>query len=1469
MRVAMTVRDWGHDTVRDVLLDADADLLVDDLAPLLAGPAPGTGPAHAPHHEVFVRGLRLEPGLPLRSAGLLDGALVELGRTDVPPPAPAGLLEVGVVAGPGSGTIHRIGPGRHTAGRDPSCSVVLTGEGVAPVAAEIRVDARLRVQVRVVDEAAGVTLGGRPLSGLLTPWSTDQQLSCGPTLLEVRATTEPDAALEAAEEGGWLSFNRPPRLDPQVHPTSFRIPARPAPASRSPWPWLTALLPVVLGVVMAVVFRSYLYLAFAVMTPVVVFGNAITSRRQGKRTARQQVQDHEVAVTTIEADVEAARAAERLARRTASPGAAELWSVATGPHSRLWERRPSDTDYLLVRVGTANAPSAVAVEDMREDVEHRRRVPGVLADVPAAFSLPEAGVAGIAGTGGWPQQVARWLVGQVAVLHSPQDVQVYLLTAAAGRDAWAWARWLPHVRPALGQDARMLVGNDAETLGRRVAELVQLITDRRARERDAHRDTRGPDVVVVMDGARRLRVFPGIVTVLRDGPAVGVHSICLDDSEHTLPEECQAVVALRPDRSVVLRRRASDPVQHVRTDEVAGAWFDEVSRALAPLRDLGDDQDGAIPTTARLLDVLRLDPPTAEAVRAGWSEQPRSTRAVVGVSLDGPFALDLVRDGPHALVAGTTGSGKSELLQTLVASLAVANRPDAMNFVLVDYKGGAAFKDCVRLPHTVGMVTDLDANLVERALTSLGAELTRREHLLAGAGAKDIEDYLDLLARRPALEAMPRLLIVIDEFASMARELPDFVTGLVNIAQRGRSLGIHLLLATQRPSGVVSGEIRANTNLRIALRVTDGAESTDVIDSSAAAGIPAAVPGRAYVRLGQSSLVPFQTARVGGRSPAAQTQVRAPFLAELSWGSAGYPPPAAPAPDETSAEVTDLSTLVDVVGAAGAALALPAQHSPWLAPLPSSLLLRSLEDGQGGSAGEDARAETTGGRPPTAPWALVDLPASQEQSPVHLDLSTLGHLFVVGAPRSGRSQVLRTMAASMASRIGSGDLHLFGVDCGNGALLALADLPHTGAVVQRTEKERIVRLFERLGAEVLRRQELLGAAGVADVTEQRQHAVPEDRLPHLVLVLDRWEGFVDAFGDQDAGALVEQVLTFLREGASVGLHLVLAGDRSLLTGRISVLTDDKWVLRLADRSDYGMAGLNPRKVAEHLPPGRAVRAVSGNQAQVALLDADPGAPAQAAAVAAVAAVARERDRGVPAARRPMRIDTLPSRLTFEDAARYPAERGGSPTWALLGVGGDELTGFGADLGTGAPAFLVAGPARSGRSNLLAVMTRSLLEDGCPVVLWCPRRSPLQDLFTDAAGVRATLSGTDVGEDVLAPLLEGDGQRVVLVIDDGELLRDVACKDYLRTYLRGAAGTGRGMVLGGNAADVGGGFSNWQTDVRNYQRGALLSPRNIFDGDLVGVRVPRSAVAAPIAPGRAMVHLGTGTLSTVQVPRVVP
>jgi S-DNA-T family DNA segregation ATPase FtsK/SpoIIIE len=1478
MRIAVTVSDTEKDA-RDFLVDVDPEVSVADVLRRMGadGAAAATG-----DETVSVSGRDIDPRVSLRAAGVRQGAMLAVQRRRAPgATTDVGLVDLGVASGPGAGRVVRLGPGQHvigSAGASDAAFPALPTEALV-----VQVDLNMRVQVRAFTLEVHAELAGTLLTDEFVPWPDGAEVLIGGTLLQQRGVTETNAVMEPAEDGSAFDFNRPPRLGFSGVAESFRIPAAPAFQVKNSWPWLAALLPLVGGLVTAIAFGSYKFLAIALLTPVMAFANAYVARRRGGRGHGTKMAEHQATVARIESDIAARHDLERAAMVAAAPSAADLWLIASTPESRLWERRPADDDHLLLRVGTAELPSAIQVEDLREALEYRRRLPTLLHDVPTTVPLGESGVVGIAGAPERTRPVAEWLLAQLAVLQSPRDVQLVVLTAGERSEQWGWAAWLPHATPALGQDARALIGNDADTIGRRVAELVQLIADRQAQASSfgSSRVRFTPDVVVIWDGARRLRSYPGVAGILRDGPAVGVYAICVEDSERSLPEECNSVVVLRPDGHAVVRRSAHEAVQNIRLDEVDQEWFEKVARSLAPIRDTGDDDEDALPSAARLTEVLQLEPVTAERVRDRWAGGARSTRATIGVSLDGPFSIDLVVDGPHGLIAGTTGAGKSELLQSLVASLAVANRPDAMNFVLIDYKGGAAFKDAVRLPHTVGMVTDLDAHLVERALTSLGAELTRREHLLARAGAKDIDDYLAVPDRAP----MPRLLIVIDEFASMARELPDFVTGLVNIAQRGRSLGIHLILATQRPSGVVSAEIRANTNLRISLRVTDTADSADVIDAPDAARIPAAVPGRAYVRLGHASLIPFQTARVGGRSPAADApeRVAAPFVAQLGWESAGYPLPVSPRLETVDGEGTDLSRIVDAARTAADDLALPPNHSPWLPALPEVVLRAELEpatepaargaesDAPAVDAASDLIAATQsahGARLPAVPWALADVPSEQAQHPVTLDLERFGHLFIAGASRTGRSQALRTIAGALADSISSADLHLFGIDMGNGALMPLTRLPHTGAVVQRSERERVTRLFDRLQTELTRRQELLGRLGVADIGEQRSQAAVEDRLPHLVVLLDRWESFTSTFADVDAGALIEQVQGFLREGAGAGLHLILAGDRSLLSGRISVLTEDKWILRLADRSDYGMGGLNPRKIPQHVPDGRMLRVSTGQEAQIALLASDPSATAQALALTEIAMRARERDHDVPLSLRPMRIDLLPSTLTWEDAAEYPAAPHDPALWALIGVGGDQLAAVGADLATGAPTFLVAGPPRSGRSNLLATMTRSLLSAGSEIVLICPRRSPLTSIFADQTGVRAIFERADVTADELRAALDSGTGPVVLVIDDGELVRDMPAKDFLREWIRNAAGSGHGVVLGGNAAEVGGGFSGWQTDIRNNQRGALLSPRNPFDGDLLGVRISRSVTAAPVAAGRAIVHLGGGALQTLQVPKLV-
>jgi S-DNA-T family DNA segregation ATPase FtsK/SpoIIIE len=611
------------------------------------------------------------------------------------------------------------------------------------------------------------------------------------------------------------------------------------------------------------------------------------------------------------------------------------------------------------------------------------------------------------------------------------------------------------------------------------------------------------------------------------------------------------------------------------------------------------------------------------------------------------------------------------------------------------------------------------------------------------------------------------------------------------------------------------------------------------------------------VRLGHGSLVPFQAARVGGRrdhaGPGARAATR-PWIVPLAPPDLGRPEPRRPAAEQREEELTDLAVLVERMRELASRLGCAVQRSPGLAPLPRTVSLPQLGGSRGGVEAE-------------MPFCLMDLPGVQRQEPAVLTLSGFGHLLAAGAPRSGRSQLLRAIAATIAIHASAADVHLYGIDCGNGALLPVADLPHCGAVVTRAQGERLGRLLRRLAAEIDRRQAQLAEWGYASVSEQRAGVVPERRLPHIVVLLDRWEGFSADFDD-------DVVLRILAEGASCGVHLVMTGDRSLLAGRVGAMCEEKLVFKLAERDDYALAGLRPRDMPLEIPPGRCFRAGTGVEMQVALLGPDPSGQGQAAALAEIAALASSLDADVPAGLRPFRVDLLPSRITFDDAWKLrPA--GAGPLWALAGVGGDELAGLGPELAAGVPAFIVAGPARSGRSAVLVSMTRSLLAGGASVILVTPCPSPLRSLAS-ASGVVASFSDGSLGEEEFAAAVGSLTGPGVVVIDDAELL--IGCDasgELSRIVARGGrgvigagvAGAGVALVCAGDADGLAGGFGGWHVDARRARRGCLTGPATLPEGELIGVRLAHAHIGHSVRPGKALLHLGDGGLTTVTVPEV--
>jgi DNA segregation ATPase FtsK/SpoIIIE, S-DNA-T family len=816
MQVKLTVLDLD-DKPRDVLISASRPASAHDVAVLLSGSsAANAGP-------LFGDGRLLGAKAQLGGPGLRTGCVVTGAGSARESERAGSALLLKVIAGPDCGHIVPLHRGRHVIGRGSEADITLNDPELS------RRHLSLLVGMHTVDaedlgSTNGTTIDGRRLTGTSGRVPPAGLISIGNTLLQVTTVTEPPA-VAVPDDAGRLVIHRPLIAQAWPDPVVHRLPDNPAAGPRPRIQWWAAAIPTVISAVLALSMHSVQLLAFVALSPVTVLTSGLTDRRSWRRGVRRQNTERGRARHLLATAVEQSLRAEEAFRHRAFPDTASILLSATARDCRLWERRPGRQRFLTIRIGLADQPA-----DTMIDSKGAMSSAGVVHMVPATVDLTKCSP-GIAGPRRHLDGLARSMIGQLMVLHSPADLELVLLTDQSRSLGWRWLRWAPTVVSTIAVSAqqRQQVTED----------LQRILHERRQQQPHEDRPWTGRWLLVVLDLASPLAELPGVNVLIEQGTSVGMTVICLVDDFRSIPAGCSATVRFTDVSGAgAMLSRPGRPELPVRIDHVDVAWADRLARSLGCLRDAGDHrQADDAHRQVRLTDLLGLTAIDAAAIRSRWRSRVRGAPPIapIGVSRAGNFAIDLVRDGPHLLIAGTTGSGKSELLRSLVAGLAVQNSPDELSFVLIDYKGGAAFAECADLPHVTGVVTDLDPHLTRRVLVSLNAELHRRECVFAEAGTSDFAEYQ---RRSSAVEQqLTRLILVIDEFASLAEELPEFLSGLLGIAQRGRSLGVHLVLATQRPAGVLSADIKANIGLRISLRVTDAAESVDVIGEPRASRI--------------------------------------------------------------------------------------------------------------------------------------------------------------------------------------------------------------------------------------------------------------------------------------------------------------------------------------------------------------------------------------------------------------------------------------------------------------------------------------------------------------------------------------------------------------------------------------------------------------------------------------------------------
>lgn len=1453
MRLTFSVLDRRRtdQPVRHVTIDAAAGTVFGEIRARLTAAAgvAASDDLHLDGRLVEDRDVLGEPPL-LRGAVLVAGARAQEGARSAVPSRGSGAVELRVVGGVQAGRLIVLGRGEHVIGRAASAQVRLEDPGVSRAHAVLTVSAE-GLHLRDLEPTNGSRVEGSPLPAQGGTITAGQHVRIGSTSFVVGPVDIRGGHHEVVD--GEVLIHRPPRLRGAREEVTVVFPEAPRRPEHGRLPLLASLAPLVLSGVLAVVLSSPALLLFALMSPVLLLGQWWSDRRAGRSSHRRQLKTHAVQLAQARAELEKAADADASRRRSDHPDLAHVETLVSRRGSRLWQRRPTDSDHLVLRVGTATQSAEVATEGPAD-------APPLVDELPALVDVGRSGVVGVAGPRAHACSLAGALLVQLAAWHTPRTVSLHVLadTEDHGRE-WEWAAHLPHL--ADREDHAGRVSGGAATVVAHVASLRTLVESRRSpRKGLGVTERRAPDVVVLVDGPSALRALPGVSELLRDGPHAGVVLVCLDRDVVSLPPETRALLEIDETRLEVTIREDGRVLSGVVPDLPSPGWLEAVSRTMAPYVD-ATPQEGAGALDGRVSFVglhrsTGTDPTSAASLASAWKRSEGRPVGLLGLAVEGPVVVDLAADGPHALVGGTTGSGKSELLQTIVTGLAVSSPPDELAFVLVDYKGGSAFSECARLPHTVGLVTDLDAHLTSRALTSLDAEMKRRERLLAQAGARDLDGYRVAASVCRDLPPLARLVIVVDEFKALAEEFPDFVEGLVRVAALGRSLGLHLVLATQRPAGIVTADMRANIALRIALRVRDRADSDDVIDSADAATLDPRTPGRACLRAGDHTLRTVQTAYLGGSLPStvpglsAIRVVARDLLTALPVenGTDGAPDSEEGDGDDSCREEriggrggTELHAVVQAARAAAEALDLRPAPQPWLPPLPSLLTTSDLASATDGAAAFNVADGDEG-----AVLGLVDLPREQRQVPLRWRPELDGHLGLAGGPRSGRTTALITTALALAGRFSPDQLHLHVVQGVAGPAGALAGLPHVGTVTDATEPGLTRRLLTRL-------------LELVDGQAQGPRAV--------VVLVDGWESVEESLTATDHGTGIDDLLRLLRDGPSAGVWFAVAGGRAVLSGRLPGLLQRRLVLAMPDPLDLTLAGVAPDHASTQLPPGRAIDLTTGNHVQLAVPGTDASTSATAAAVERAgsrptpepksdAPHHRASDPGAcnpgvsdlgpsdPAAQpsTPWRIKALPAHVVIDHLdrdVRYRDVPYRDSDRLVLGVGGDEALPVGVTPAWGHRRLLVAGPPRSGRSTTLTTLGERLVRQGRHVTALCARRSPLAT-WAGARGVRV-LAPDDATE--LIELRRGDPD-LCLLVDDVELVEGKPVEAALEEIVRLVGETDGIVAVAAELARANSAFRGLVPEVARDGCGLVLGATSPADGDVLGARLDPAMARRP-------------------------
>ena len=959
-------------------------------------------------------------------------------------------------------------------------------------------------------------------------------------------------------------YRRSPRVNPSIHSGKIIINRPPQPIKPAKNSLIRAIVPAIgmfsLTALSSIWLRGNPMMmlgmgGFSLLTAATTMSHYFEERKDNKEQEKTRVQDYEAYLLKQVSELDQHYYEEAEILRYNQPEVKKLTEMIADYDSRIYERLDYNEDFLQLSLGLGDKLSQLELQtnfDEQSKDEISQFAQKVIQDyslqkrVPITVNVAEATV-GLVGNNEVTKTAVYNMLLQLATFHSYLDVNfINLVQEQEYERDWSEWRFLPHFNMQ-ERNVRGFV-HDARSRDAVLNSLYRIVQKRSQIKREmGDKDARFKPhyVLTIMDDSHLLGHSLNEY-LAKDLTELGVTVIWVKEAKRLLPETITTLIEYKNQNAGqiindggVYRAQPFAPYPLLES-------YEKSVRTLANLKHV-EVEKNTIPKSVTFLELYQVEQAEDLNLAARWSKADTSKTLAVPLGLRGKE--DLVElnlheraHGPHGLVAGTTGSGKSEILQSYILSLAVNFSPEDVGFLTIDFKGGGManlFKD---LPHMLGSITNLDGASSARALASIKAELHKRQLLFSRFGVNHINGYTKLYKEGQALsdkvnyptKPLPHLFLISDEFAELKEHEPEFMTELVSTARIGRSLGVHLILATQKPSGVVNDQIWSNSRFKLALKVSDESDSNEIIKTPDAASITE--PGRAYLQVGNNEIYELFQSAWSGAQYTPKTSGKEEVVDERIWliNDLGQfellSEDLSLAEDytaEQAEEVTELDAIVDYIATFSTTAPLNMPDKPWLEPLPTSLTSPVLEP--------TWNVEKV----LSVPFARMDIPSEQKQENFNFNLEELGHTLFYGSPGFGKSVALQTLVMNLARLNTPSQVQFNLFDFGTNGLLPLKGLPHVADLTRLDEEEKLVKFLRRIDQVLKERKEKFAAYSVASLSQYEQKS--GEKLP---VILNLFDGF-DSIKDTPFEEAIEGVINrILREGASLGCYVLLTALRS-------------------------------------------------------------------------------------------------------------------------------------------------------------------------------------------------------------------------------------------------------------------------------------------------------------------------------------